>query len=112
MAVRARLPERHFLDVSYYDLIAEPVKVLEAVHRFAGLEFGEQEERTARQTSERNVQHRFGRHRYSLEEFGLDDELLERELGFYRSHYGIPIESEMRRQDAPAEDGEEREGGA
>lgn len=103
MAVRARLPDHYFLDVSYYDLVAEPIKVLEAIHSFAGLEFGQAEERAARETSERNVQHRFGQHRYSLTDFGLDAERLEAELGFYRSHYGVPFESGMHERDAQEE---------
>jgi hypothetical protein len=95
MAVRSRLPERLFLDVSYYDLVAEPIKVLEEIYRFAGLEFGENVEQAARGTGERNVQHRHGRHRYALSDFGLDEARLEAELGFYRSHYQVPFESQL-----------------
>lgn len=94
IAVRAKLPEHYFLDISYYDLVAKPLDVVREIHRFADLEFGEAEAQAVRDTSQREVQHRHGHHHYSLEEFGLDADTLERELGFYRARYEIPFENE------------------
>lgn len=97
MAVRAARPDA-FLDVSYYDLMRDPIAELERIHAFAGVPFDDATRRAAEQTKSRNVQHKYGRHRYALADFGLSEERLEKELGFYRSHFGIPHEASM--QDA------------
>jgi len=92
MAVRERLGEERFLDVSYYDLLADPIAEVKRIHRFAGLEFSPAFERAARSLHAKNVQHKHGRHRYELEDFGLTDAMVDRTFAFYRERYGIPRE--------------------
>ena len=92
MDVRERLGEEHFIDVSYYDLIEDPLKEVERVYAKAGIVFDETSRAAIEATRSRNVQHRYGRHKYELEDFGLSPERIEQEYGFYRERYSIPIE--------------------
>lgn len=90
--VRERLGEERFIDVSYYDLLKDPIHEVERIYQFAGIPFDAKVAHAAQATSERNVQHRFGHHRYNLADFGLSKEDIEKQYGFYRQRYGIPYE--------------------
>ncbi len=92
ISVRDGCAGEGFVDVSYYDLVKDPIPELQRVYAAAGLEFDEQAARAAQQQRKRTVQHKYGRHHYALEDFGLDAERIEAEFGFYRSRYGIPVE--------------------
>lgn len=89
---RERFGEERFLDVSYYDLLKKPIEEVKRVYQFAGIEFDEVAARSAEETKDRNVQHRYGRHRYNLEDFALSKEEIEKQYGFYRKRYAIPFE--------------------
>lgn len=97
MASRERLPRERFLDVSYYDLLADPIGQLARIHDFAGLPFGDAERATAEHTRRTQVQHRYGRHGYALADFGLSEGDIDRELAAYCARHEIPREDEMRR---------------
>jgi hypothetical protein len=92
MEVRDRLGDEHFIDVSYYDLLDDPVREVERIYAKAGIVFDETTRAAVSTTKKKNVQHRYGRHRYGLADFGLSPEQIEHEFGFYRERYGIPIE--------------------
>lgn len=92
IAVREQMGDARFIDVSYYDLLKDPVHEVERIYRFAGIPFDASIARAAEATSKRNVQHRYGRHRYNLADFDLSKEEIERQYGFYRQRYGIPHE--------------------
>ena len=97
MASRERLPADRFLDVSYYDLVANPLAELECIHDFAGLPFGDAEREASKRESLRQPQHKYGRHAYSLSDFGLGEADVERELAAYRALYAVPIEEDVDR---------------
>lgn len=90
--VREEMGEDRFIDVSYYDLLKEPIAELKRIYDFAGIEFNEEAVKSAEQTKKKNVQHRYGRHVYHLEDFGLSREIIEDQYAFYRKRYGIPFE--------------------
>ncbi len=92
MEVRQAAADGVFVDVSYYDLVADPLGELRRVYRAAGVDFGEEAERAAKAVSARNVKGRHGRHVYSLADFGLDGATVERYCASYRREYGIPVE--------------------
>lgn len=92
--VREQYGEERFIDVSYYDLLQDPVAQVERIYRFAGLPFDQAIATAAKHTSQRNVQHRYGKHVYRLADFGLTREDIEQEYAFYRRRYGIPYENE------------------
>jgi hypothetical protein len=92
MAVREGCGGKGFVDVSYYDLVKDPIPELERVYTAAGIDFNEQAARAAQQQRKRTVQNKYGRHNYALQDFGLDAARIEAEFGFYRDRYGIPVE--------------------
>ncbi len=92
MKVRGAARDRVFVDVSYHDLIADPLGELRKVYQAAGIDFSEEAENAAKAVSRRNVKNRHGRHVYSLASFGLDDETVDGCCEFYRREYGISDE--------------------
>ncbi|MGB1581564.1 MAG: sulfotransferase, partial [Nevskiales bacterium] len=82
-----------FIDVSYYDLMDDPIAQVQRIYDFAGIEFG-QESRTAMEASRKaNKKDRHGKHRYSLDAFGLTPEIVDQKYADYRETYGIPSEN-------------------
>lgn len=81
-----------FIDVSYYDLVKDPLGELRRIYARTGIELSDEGLAAAHATSERNQQHRYGRHLYNFDAFGLVRGELEHRLGFYREEYGIPYE--------------------
>ena len=92
MAVRQGANADRFIDVSYYDLLKDPMHELERVYAQAGLDFDNNARNTAEATAKANTQYRYGRHRYALSPFGLTRDDLEHRLGFYRRAFAIPYE--------------------
>ncbi|MEX1368565.1 MAG: SDR family NAD(P)-dependent oxidoreductase, partial [Nannocystaceae bacterium] len=88
-----------FVDVSYYDLLEDPQGQLRRIYERGGLQFDRTAELAAQRQGRHQVQHKYGRHRYRLEQFGLSEDGIERELGFYRERYSIPIEDAPRQQE-------------
>ena len=90
--VREAADPRRFVDVSYYDLVADPMAVLGKVYERAGIPFGPDARKAAERTASRDVQHRYGRHVYEPESFGLSREAIEHGMAAYRKRHGIPRE--------------------
>lgn len=92
MAVRRKVGPGLFRDVSYYQLVADPTRVLEDVYAFLrrdltpGIRAGMQAWQAA------NPQHKHGRHRYQLEDFGLSRDRVDRMFATYRERFRIPHE--------------------
>ena len=92
IAVRDSADADRFLDVSYHDLLADPISQLRRLYTRSGIAFGDRALRAAQATARNNVQHRYGRHAYALQSFGLTRDSIERCFGFYREKYHIPWE--------------------
>ena len=92
MEARKRADAGRFVDVSYGDLLRDPVGELERIYRQAGIVFGEAAERAAQDALRTKVQHRYGRHVYRLDDFGLTRESVEQCFSFYRREYRVPHE--------------------
>ncbi len=89
LEVRDRRGEESFLDVSYYDLIENPMNEVERIYRFLGRELtGETRTAMAAWLGE-NPKDRHGRHRYRLEDFGLERHRVEEEFADYRRRFDI-----------------------
>lgn len=89
---RADADPGRFVDVSYYDLLEEPLAQLARIHDRVGIPFDATARRAARATSRRDVQHRYGRHVYGPASFGLSVEAIERCFRAYRERHAIPRE--------------------
>ena len=92
MEVRARANPSQFVDVSYYDLIEDPLGQLRRVHQRAGIDFGGDATRIAEKYVNRNPKNRFGKHTYQLSDFGLDEKMIEENFSSYRAKHEIPFE--------------------
>ena len=92
LTVRAGADASRFIDVSYYDLVKDPMRELARVYERAGIALTSEARASAAATSRANPQYRHGRHRYDLASFGLSRERLDERLGFYRQACAIPYE--------------------
>ena len=91
-AVRAASDPGRFVDVSYYELLRDPIAQLKRIYDQAGMPLGDGTLRAAEDTVRRNPQHRYGRHVYDPESFGLTAESIERCFAAYRERHAIPRE--------------------
>ena len=91
-AVRSGADPDRFIDVSYYDLIGDPIAQLRRLYRRIGIDLDEAAVQRAGSYIEANPQNRFGRHSYRLSDFGLSEEIIEEHFSGYRRKYAIPFE--------------------
>ena len=92
MGVRDAGDPGKFVDVSYYDLIEDPVGQLRSIYHRAGIAFGSAMARGAEQAAAESRQRRHGRHVYEAGSFALDIDLIERRFAPYRARFDIPQE--------------------
>jgi hypothetical protein len=92
MDARDRHPASHFLDVSYYDVMRDPMAEVARIYAFAGLELDDATRAAMEDTRKRSPQHRYGKHRYKLESFGLTTDALNARFAPYRERFAIPHE--------------------
>lgn len=78
-----------FVDVSYYDLVSNPIDEIRTIYRHAGIEFTGRAEKASAALAARNVKNRHGRHVYSLNSFGLNAEKIDRHFAFYTRAFGV-----------------------
>ena len=91
-AVRSGADSDRFIDVSYYDLIQDPVAQLRRLYRCLAIDLDETAVQRAERYIEANPQNRFGRHSYRLSDFGLSEKIIDDNFSGYRRKYAIPIE--------------------
>ncbi len=92
MQSRDKVKPDQCLDVSYYDLMSEPIAELRRIAERAGIGFGDDAVRIAEQYLKAHPQNRFGKHAYRLSDFGLNEETIENDFSVYREKYAIPFE--------------------
>ena len=71
IAARETTDPKRFLDVSYDQLIADPIGTVRAICAHFGYDFTPQYEARARRYLAENPQHKHGVHKYALSDFGL-----------------------------------------
>jgi hypothetical protein len=92
MATRQRVGDRGFVDVSYYDLVQDPIRQVERIYEAANKKLSD-EARAAMEASRRiNKQHKYGKHSYALADFGMTKDDVEPRIAEYREHFGVPYE--------------------
>lgn len=92
MKTRVTANPDQFIDVSYYDLMDDPIGQLRRITERAGIAFGGEAVETAEQYLKANPQNRFGRHSYRLDDFGLDEDTIDERFSAYREKHAIPFE--------------------
>ena len=92
MKTRAETPGGRFVDVSYYDLVRDPIAQLQRIYEVARIDFNDEATALAEQYVAANPQNRFGKHNYRLEHFGLSEPVMDETFAAYREAYAIPFE--------------------
>ncbi len=92
MATRDRVNDKGFVDISYYDLIKEPIVQVARVYEAAGADLAP-EARDAMEASRKlDKQHKYGRHKYSLADFSMTEADVESRIAAYRARFNVPYE--------------------
>ena len=92
MRVRDDVESGQFIDVSYSDLLRDPMDVVRRIHGQLGVPFGAEALYATQRTLSKNVRHRDGRHVYERRSFGLDEERIEACFAAYRSRFAVARE--------------------
>jgi hypothetical protein len=92
MATRERVHDRGFVDVSYYDLIEDPLAEVARIYEAAGLELTREATDAMEASRKVNKQHKYGRHKYSLADFGMTRDDVEPRIARYRARFNVPYE--------------------
>ncbi len=85
IAARRRQDPARFLDYSFLDFDAEPVRLAERAYQHFGLRCDAQARERLRAHAQANPRGRHGEHRYSAERYGLSDARLRERFDFYMS---------------------------
>ena len=92
MATRDRVNDRGFVDVSYYDLVRDPLPQVARIYEAAGAELTPEALKAMESSRKVNKQHKYGRHKYSLADFGMTKEDVESRIAPYRTRFNVPYE--------------------
>jgi Sulfotransferase family len=92
MATRARVGDAGFLDVSYYDLMSDPMAQVARIYEFIGRPLTANVVAAMEASRKANPQHKHGKHGYRLADFGLDRDGVEPGFAEYRARFGIRSE--------------------
>jgi LPS sulfotransferase NodH len=90
-ALRARdvHPGARVIDVSFTELVADPIAIARAICRVADVAWSDATETSLRvRLGELQEQH--GAHRYTPQDFGLDPDEIRARFADYRSRFGLP----------------------
>ncbi|HET6333072.1 MAG TPA: SDR family NAD(P)-dependent oxidoreductase, partial [Polyangiales bacterium] len=93
LAVRDAGARASFVDVSYYDLIADPLEQVRRIYAHAGRELSAEALAAMQRVLERDTQNRYGKHAYSARDFGLSPTRIEEMFADYRARFGIRHET-------------------
>ncbi|MFZ1862779.1 MAG: sulfotransferase [Polyangiales bacterium] len=92
MATRERVHDRGFVDVSYYDLVEDPMAQVARIYEAAGLELTTEAKDAMEASRKVDKQHKYGRHKYSLADFDMTKEDVEPRIAAYRARFNVPYE--------------------
>ena len=81
--------DSRFLDISYRDLVSDPLARMQEISAFCGLSEDEASSQLFANYLAQNPKGRHGAHRYSLEQFGLTRAFLEGAFADYRKQYAL-----------------------
>ncbi|MFO0697094.1 MAG: SDR family NAD(P)-dependent oxidoreductase [Polyangiales bacterium] len=101
IAVRDAGHAKSFVDVSYYDLLVDPLAEVKRIYDHAGLELTAEALEAMKAVLERDKKDRYGKHVYRTRDFGLGPALVEETFADYRARFGIRHEKKEK-DEAPA----------
>jgi len=89
MRARDRLGENSFFDVSYHDVMANPVRTVQRIYERYGLAMSDEHVANIQDWLDRNPQTKHGVHKYSTDEFGLQPDAINRQFKEYVDRFGF-----------------------
>jgi hypothetical protein len=89
MRARDAIGEDRFYDVSYHDVMADPVRAVERIYERFGLRLSPAAAENIRDWVARNPQTKHGVHKHSPDEFGLEADAINRQFADYRERFGF-----------------------
>jgi hypothetical protein len=89
MRAREKIGEDRFLDVSYHDVMANPVRAVDRIYQHFGLEMKSSHAQAITDWLASNPATKHGAHKYSSEEFGLEPERVNRQFKDYVDRFGF-----------------------
>jgi hypothetical protein len=89
MAARARLGVHRFHDITYTDLVDDPLAAIARLYDWLGWELPPTTEERFRAYLDANPKGRFGRHEYDLARFGITSEEVADRFADYRDAFAI-----------------------
>jgi Sulfotransferase family len=98
MTFRACHGDDRFIDVSYDQLVSDPLTAVRRIYDVLGEELTSGTEHAMRLHLAEHRQHRYGRHSYELRDFGLNAATLERRFADYMTQFSIKREGDTRRE--------------
>jgi hypothetical protein len=93
MAVRGRHDPRQFFDLSYREVVADPVAAVVRIYDHFGFPLSAGAESRMRAWHAANPQHRHGGHAYRAEDFGLSDGAVAERFARYVERFGVEREA-------------------
>ncbi len=96
LSARAEGAEAACVDVSYYDLLDDPIAEVRRIYARAEITLDPAAEAAMRGVLRRDVQHRHGRHVYRTRDFGLSPARIEETFADYRDRFSIRREKAER----------------
>ena len=92
VAARDKLGPERFLDIHHVDLIADPMRELERVYEFVGMELTPETEAAMEEWHRVNRSGAHGNHKYTAEQFGLTTDQIRSDYDFYIRHFDVAVE--------------------
>jgi hypothetical protein len=89
MRARDAIGEDSFFDVSYHDVMADPVRTVERIYERFGQKLSGAAAANIRDWVARNPQTKHGVHKHSPDEFGLEADAVNRRFADYRERFGF-----------------------
>lgn len=93
LQVREQHPDA-FIDVSYYELVEDPMQQVQRIYEFAGIELTPKARAAMEASRQTNRKDRHGVHHYRLADFGLNAEQVRRDYAPYCQRFNIQPEGE------------------
>lgn len=90
MRVRERVGEERFLDLWFKDTVSQPLREIEKVYAFIGMELTPEAKAAMEAWQEYNRRDARPSHEYTLEQFGYTEEGLKEQFAEYRQQFIIP----------------------
>ena len=90
MDVREQMGEEHFLDLWFKDTVSQPLREIQKVYDFVGMDFTEEARAEMEQWQDFNKRELRPAHAYSLEEFGFTETGLKDQFARYRASFMQP----------------------